>query len=61
MMNPCLRPASLSDMPPRMIKVEWHSDRDELQRYYLWATERVLAIVDLYDAEWRLRGFERSP
>lgn len=48
--NPCLRPAS----------------RREVEAYYRYhaktiSVAAVKALMDLYDAEWRKRGFERSP
>jgi len=53
MTNPCLRQASLQDIPLSYL----------MQRSSLRLTGydiRELLIV-LYDAEWRLRGFEKSP
>jgi len=53
--NPCLRPASLSDVE----KLLWYynhagmADRSKTSARY--------ALTKLYTAEWRLRGFERSP
>ena len=52
--NPCLRPASLSDVPERYRREysggPWERD-DEIN----------MALENLYHAEWKLRGFERSP
>ena len=56
MTNPCLRPASPSDVP----MYETYRDGSTT----LWRPIRYLAgesLELLYDAEWRLRGFERSP
>jgi len=50
--NPCLRPACLSDV------VLWDSKADPFREP---AGIRLELLRDLYDAEWRKRGFERSP
>lgn len=59
--NPCLRPASLSDVlnPKRDlsggIPHPWYELlRDQYMR-------QQYAIRKLYDAEWRKRGFKRCP
>lgn len=56
MENPCLRPATIADV------CGWASDcnADEKKRIPPF-DEPYLAIYDLYTAEWRKRGFERSP
>jgi hypothetical protein len=53
-----LRPACLSD-----VKWErWSLDAtDGNFPHTVWLVENPRAIRDLYDAEWRKRGFERSP
>jgi len=52
--NPCLRPAALHE-----VCFERHPDKTHIppfgDRY------RYLALFELYRAEWRLRGYERSP
>ncbi len=52
-MTPLLRPASLSD--------RW--SKKKLSNMYNNGTQaaKAAALRRLYDAEWRLRGFERSP
>lgn len=54
--NPCLRPARLSDL------VETHyTEAGDAYFIYLTASRRVRELAPLYDAEWRKRGFPRSP
>jgi hypothetical protein len=53
-MNPCLRPACLSDVTIDEFPWKAHEYRDGLM-------ERWNHLERLYNAEWRLRGFERSP
>lgn len=54
-MTPCLRPASLSDLPLALylswFRIPGHATSED----------RKLALFKMYTAEWRLRGFERSP
>jgi hypothetical protein len=65
--NPCLRPASLSQVKAAMGRPETISMMvsrwlpggrlyESPQTTYLFAD-----LERLYDAEWRLRGFEGSP
>jgi hypothetical protein len=56
MTNPCLRPASLSD-----VRCDYATRPFimEHQRCAYFINRESLAT--LYDAEWRLRGFLRSP
>ena len=51
-MNPCLRPASLSDVVDALGLIRGTKEMSGLVFVFL---------ESLYDAEWRLRGFERSP
>lgn len=59
-MNPCLRPACLSDLPPGK-SGHWVTRPNAIYRSLepVWIESFVLRW--LYDAEWRKRGFERSP
>lgn len=50
MENPCLRPACLSD-----IKFS------ERYTHYFLIEQAQEKLRPLYNAEWRKRGFERSP
>jgi hypothetical protein len=54
--NPCLRPASLSDAQTLCDKFMSLSLMNKTHHEMF-----LCAVRDLYDAEWRLRGFERSP
>lgn len=52
--NPCLRPACVSDVFDVLCPSgEWMANME--------LRERMYALVKLYTAEWRKRGFERSP
>ena len=58
--NSCLRPACLSDV------MEYDEERrrwlrDELRNKRTRSYSVVRFLERLYDAEWRKRGFERSP
>lgn len=54
MTNPCLRPACLSDVFDKLCpNAEWMTSRELADRMH-W-------LIKLYSAEWRKRGFERSP
>jgi len=50
--NPCLRPACLDDIP-RPLGVDRIAEC-----HWVW---RADFLELLYDAEWRLRGYKRSP
>jgi len=54
MTNPVIRPASLSDVP-----LKRKGNFSLLTKMRIEECE--LALANLYDAEWRLRGFQRSP
>jgi hypothetical protein len=60
LMNTVLRPASLTDVPTERLKrwVTWVDGPRTGQHRSYW---RRVAIRKLYDAEWKKRGFERSP
>jgi hypothetical protein len=55
MSNDCLRSACLSDAFDTRIRFD-HVDDDNYAQFMKWH-----ALRKLYDAEWRKRGFERSP
>ena len=58
MTNPCLRPASISDLEPENNDFCWFDLVDPFE-----TGDGILpdALYELYDAEWKLRGFQRSP
>jgi hypothetical protein len=49
--NPCLRPASLSDVS------RW----EQTVRGIILSREREMALERLYNFEWAKRGFAKSP
>ena len=59
--NPCLQPACLSDVPHgRFLGIP---DNRLVSQYQMIEAVPVVntALQELYDAEWKKRGFERSP
>jgi len=56
MMNPCLRPACLSDWEDRTVERPITTAAGIMEML-----SRSDNVRSLYDAEWRKRGFERSP
>ncbi len=55
-MNPCLRPACLSDIP--LETFDRPGDEPAFRRFN-WDAHNALRV--LYHAEWQKRGFTESP
>ena len=67
-MNPCLQPASLSDVPYARYWEHRYVDQDGQPTRHIHNSAMAKAVLveneslrALYDAEWQRRGFDRSP
>jgi hypothetical protein len=57
--NPCLKPACLSDVLGKLWPIE---QPVRLKDRLGWGTKyRYADLHRLYDAEWKRRGYEKSP
>jgi len=54
MQNPCLRPASMSDV---LEYIQWTKDEESYRK----GLKLQKTLQKLYNFEWQKRGFERSP
>jgi hypothetical protein len=59
--NPCLRPASLSDVEPLLLKYGFWINNPVTSLFMDGYRLRCEAIVLMYDTEWKKRGYLRSP
>lgn len=56
--NPCLRPACYGDVQHDALRDVLRIENSEQHIAYMM---RNRALMELYHAEWKKRGFERSP